>query len=633
MRKRSCTMSVEKQFDVALEYAKKGDLKKAELICKKLLEIHPNYIDALCLLGEIYYHIEDYESAITYLRKTLQFNHTDALTYYTLANACKKSHLLDDAINYYQKAIDLNHHFEDACYNLGIALKEKGDIEAAIHAFQKASQLNPTSSDVLNNLGLSFHEQGKFDEAITYFQKALQLHPDYTLAMNNLGLTLHEKGEHDEAIQTFQEVITREPDDAYAYYNLGIVFMKQQQHDKAIEAFQTTIKKDPNFENAYYNMGIAFSEKGQLDNAIHLYQQTLRVNPSRPDVYNNLAIAYEEKGDIGNAIPYFKKAVELTPEDAEIHWNLSLALLLSGDLLNGWKEYQWRFGINDFRKNLFLRPLWNGSDITGKTLLIHSEQGFGDTLQFIRYASLVAERGAKVIVQCPRELVSLLRSVEGIWTVIAFGEELPEFDVHCPLLSLPFIFGTTIETVPSKIPYIIADPLSVQRWEGELLNDKERIKIGLVWAGGAKNKNDKHRSLLLTEFTSLAGFEDIIFYSLQKGDAAIQTSTVPEGMRLIDYTEELEDFSDTAALIQNIDLIISVDTAVAHLAGALGKPVWTLLPFVPDWRWMLNREDTPWYPTMRLFRQPSPGNWESVMQKLRMVLRDFRFHRIHIPSK
>lgn len=616
-------MSIESQLNASIEHAKKGNIDEAERNCKEILKDHPDHADTLSFLGELYTGIGNYDAALTCLRKALAQNQSDEFIYYNLANSLRELGEMDEAILHYRKALELNPEFEDAYYNLGIALREKNDIDGAIRSFRKAYELKPDSSDVLNNLGIAFLQKKEFDEAIMNFRKSLQVSPNYTLALNNLGLALYEKGEQDDALRTFQKVIDLDPDFASAYFNLGLVFMKKQDFERAIGSFQAAIKKDSNFEDAYYNAGIAFAQVGRTDDAIDFYRQTLQLNPYRPDVYNNLAMAYEDIGDVQGAITYFKKALELNPGDAEIHWNLSLALLLSGNFQEGWKEYQWRFRVNDFRMKRFKQPQWDGSDISEKTILLHSEQGFGDTIQFIRYASLVAERGARVIVQSPIELASLLRVVEGISSVVALGEELPEFDIHCPLLSLPLIFQTTPDTIPAKTPYIIPDPLLVHKWENTMPTEEAQIRIGLVWAGGPKHKNDRKRSLYLKDFAPLAEFADIKFYSMQKGKAAIETRKLPEVIRLIDYTDEIRDFSDTAALMKNLDLIISVDTAVAHLAGAIGRPVWTLLPFTPDWRWMLDREDSPWYPTMRLLRQPSPGDWESVIQQIKMALKDF----------
>jgi len=294
---------------------------------------------------------------------------------------------------------------------------------------------------------------------------------------------------------------------------------------------------------------------------------------------------------------------------------MSLALLLTGNFREGWREYEWRWETKYLisSRRTFPQRLWDGSDIKGLTILLHAEQGFGDTIQFIRYAPLVARRGAKIIFECPKELISLLRSVEGIEEVIVRGETLPEFNLHCPLLSLPLAFDTTLETIPAMIPYITNDPTYTEKWKNKIDWADSRFRIGLAWAGNPGFKQNRYRNCELENFLPLTQLPRVIFYSLQKGEEAKEAKHPPGGMKIIDLTEDIHDFSDTAAFIENIDLVISIDTAVTHLAGAMGRPVWTLLPFSPEWRWMLNREDSPWYPTMRLFRQSSHGDWESVI--------------------
>jgi predicted TPR repeat methyltransferase len=430
--------------------------------------------------------------------------------------------------------------------------------------------MKPDNAKTYYNLGIVFYEKKQFDDAITDFQKALRLNPEFAAAYSGLGNCFKEKGLLDEAVYFYQKALQAAPNRAETYYNLGIVL----------------------------------KEKGLFNEAISAYQKAIQLNPDSVDAYNNSGIALQDNRQIEEAIASYQKALTIDPDDAVTHWNLSQVLLLSGNFKDGWKEYEWRLRVKDFCRTDFRRPLWDGSDISGRTILLEAEQGFGDTIQFVRYASLVAQSGAKVIVGCPKELTSLLQNVDGVQQAISHGERLPQFDLYCPIPSLPFIFGTTSESIPAKIPYINAAPLLVSRWRNKLKDD-DSVKIGLVWAGR------EQRTFSLDLFSPLSLMKDVTFYSLQKGEAAKQAENA--NTRIVDYTGEISDFSDTAAFITNLDLIITVDTAVAHLSGALGKQVWTLLPAVPDWRWMLDREDSPWYPTMRLFRQSLTGDWEMVV--------------------
>ncbi|MBM4146316.1 MAG: tetratricopeptide repeat protein [Nitrospira sp.] len=492
---------------------------------------------------------------------------------------------LQKAVDVCREILKINPNDAEALHLLGVIYYQLGDNDFALKHISESLSLNPSNAEAYYNLGNIFKDRKQLDEAMTWYQKALQVDPNIPQIYLNLGYIFREKEQFDECVTNYRKALQIDPFNAAIYYNLGNVFQDQDKPDASIKYFQKAIQLDPNLLDAYINMGIAFYDKQQLDSAIMIYQEALKFNP-------NLADA---------------------------HWNLSHALLLSGNFKEGWKEYEWRWKVKELYQNSlpqtynFSQEKWDGSDITGLSILLYSEQGFGDTMQFIRYVSLLAQRCSRVIVECPKALTTLLRNVKEIDQIIECGSPRPAFDVHCPLLSLPLVFNTTIETIPAKVPYMFADPALVRKWREKIQNDIATLKIGLVWA---TDRLPKKKSCSLEIFSSLAQMNDITFYSLQKGKADIQAKYPPVGMKLINYAEEIKDFSDTAALIANLDLIISIDTAVAHLAGAMGKPVWTMLPFAPDWRWMLKREDSPWYPTMKLFRQPFPGDWGSVLSRI-----------------
>lgn len=440
------------------------------------------------------------------------------------------------------------------------------------------------------NLGVLLQDHGGFDEAISNYMKAIQIKPNFVEAYYNLGVASQHLGQPDKAINCYQEVIRLNPDHSAAYLNLGIALKETEQLDEAIKAFQMALQLKQDYDIAYYNLGNVYVSKGQFNEAKQLYQKT----------------------------------IELNPNYAEAHLNIAQLNLLFGNLRDGWKGFEWGWQIEGVMTHRnFVQPSWDGSDVSGRTILLYSDQGFGDTIHFIRYAPLVIQRGAKVVIECPAELMPLIQTIEEIHQVVVQGSQLPDFDLHCHILKLPEIFETTLETIPSKIPYIFPDPSKVKKWHDTIQTDGTSLKVGLVWSGDPNFKRDQTRSCTLELFSRIGYFHEITFYNLQKGAAAQQVKNPPEGMKLVDYMDEINDFSDTAALIENLDLVISVDTAIAHLTGALGKPVWTLLPFVPDWRWMLNREDSPWYPTMRLFRQASTGDWESVIDHVKESLQDF----------
>jgi hypothetical protein len=368
------------------------------------------------------------------------------------------------------------------------------------------------------------------------------------------------------------------------------------------------------------NLAVSKQHSGNLPEAERLYRALLAHHPDMAEAHFNLGTILDATGRWHDAIAAFRQAAKLRPDLAVAHWNLGLTLLRQGDYPAGWPEWEWRWNVPDLRLNRLQcrQPQWDGAELAGKRILLYAEQGFGDTIQFARYVPLVAARGGIVTLGCPTELFNLFSRLPGVETCLPQPGTAPaSFSVHASLPSLPRIFGTTLATIPQNIPYMHADPAKIERWRARMTGTNTK-KIGLVWAGRPTHRGDRERSLPLAALADLPALPGIQWFSLQKGDAAQQARTAP--FELTDWTNELIDFSDTAALIANLDLVISVDTSVAHLAGAMGKPVWVLLPFVPDWRWLLERGDSPWYPTMRLFRQTTSGDWQTPLAQLHKAL-------------
>ncbi len=505
---------------------------------------------------------------------------------------------------------------------LGIIYYQLQEYDSAIDYLKRITHKNSANHEVYYNLGRAFQKKGQNKEAIDCYQKATKIKKDFIDAYLNLGNLLKEEGLYNEAIKSYQKVVEINPQFSGAYYNIGSLFQEIDQIDEAVLAYQKAIELNPYYVDAYHDLGYVLQTKGEIEDAIRCYKKALQLDPQLYDAYNNLGRAFQEQGKIDEAISYYQKAIQLNPDFAEAHFNLSLALLLIGNFKDGWQEYEWRLKLREHSRYEFSKPLLKGSEIKDKKIFLYAEQGFGDTIQFIRYVELVAKRGARVIiVECQKELISLVREIKEIDYLLTREDPLPEFDFHYPLLSLPLIFETTLENIPSKVPYIFVNDTILKKWKERINKENSKFKIGLVWSGNPKYKKDMKRSIKLDILLPLLRIKGVTFFSLQKGEATNQIKDLPEEIKLIDYASEIEDFTDTASIIQNLDLVISVDTAVAHLAGALGRPVWTLLPFVPDWRWMLDREDSPWYPTMRLFRQPSIGDWKSVIERVKDELK------------
>jgi tetratricopeptide (TPR) repeat protein len=365
----------------------------------------------------------------------------------------------------------------------------------------------------------------------------------------------------------------------------------------------------PDLAQLHANLSNALRDSWQLDEALAAAKASLNLNPDLPEAHASLGAAMLMLGRFDEAISACRAAIQLKPDLPAAHLNHALAELVTGNLERAWPNYLWWMRCPQVRPRL---PgpvsLWDGTRIDGKTILLYSDQGFGDAIQFIRYAPMVAAMGARVVVECPPALLSLFKRCAGADVVLATGSPLPHCDYQCPLASLPALFKTTLPTIPAPIPYLTADSNIIEAWRKRIASTKDTIQIGLAWAGRPENRNDRNRSIAGNKFSPLANMSGVRFHSLQKSREVIPS------LALSNWSELLTDFAETAGLIANLDFIISVDTAVAHLAGAMGKPVWLLVPFPPEWRWMLDRADSPWYPTMRLFRQKTPGDWESVIQ-------------------
>ena len=404
------------------------------------------------------------------------------------------------------------------------------------------------------------------------------------------------------------------PDYAAALNNRGNTLKELKRFDEALASFDRALAVRPDYADALNNRGNTSKELKRFDEALASYDGALAVRPEHAEALNNRGNSLNEQKRFDEALASYDRALAVRPDYADAHWNESLVRLLTGDFARGWEKFEWRWkneSLNLSPRN-FAQPLWLGENgIAGKTILLHSEQGLGDTIQFCRYAPLVAARGARVLLQVPESLQDLMASLAGVAQVIGSTSKLPDFDLHSPLLSLPLAFGTRLDTIPSATPYLSASSESVRSWNISL-GLKYRPRIGLVWSGNPAHKNDHNRSIKLETLLPLLDI-DATFVSLQKDIHADDASVLKDRSDLLNFGDKLKDFSETAGLVSNLDLVISVDTSVAHLAGALAKPVWVLLPFLSDWRWLLDRDDSPWYPTARLFRQHAAGDWSGVV--------------------
>jgi len=469
-------------------------------------------------------------------------------------------------------------------------------------------------------LAQTLEGQHQWERAIEHYQQALRLAPDYIEAYGSLGNLWQQQNQLEAALTCYQQILRICPTSAPAYGNMGNIYATKQQWELAATCYRRVLQLWPEDVNTYHRLASVLQAQQQWSTVIDCYQALLRLQPQIVNNYVKLSEAYLILGHPIAAVACYQPALQWQPPSAALHFQYALLLLKLGRFQEGWAEYEWRLqsAAIDYR---LPRPPWDGSPLAGRRLLVHWEQGWGDTIQFVRYLSLI--QGGQVILASQPELANLLRGVAGVDELIVNeSDHLPnvEYEVWISLLSLPRIFTTSLADIPVPVPYLYPAPHQQEKWRARLKQfNPSTFKIGLVWAGSPTHENDSNRSCPLSRWAPLAHLaQPITWFSLQKGPAVSQPA--PPGLSLQFLHDELIDFSDTAAVIAELDLVISVDTAVAHLAGAMGKPVWVLLPFINDWRWLINRADSPWYPTMKLFRQPRAGDWQSVLAKVKEEL-------------
>lgn len=508
-------------------------------------------------------------------------------------------------------------------YQRGAELRRERRLAEALGAFDRAIALKPDYAEAYNSRGIVLASLDRSDEAVAAFDRAIALKPDYAEAHNNRGIVLQDLERLAEALASFDIALARQLNNASVHNNRGTVLRELKRQDEAVSSFTTAIELKPDYAEAYYNRAIALHEMSRFDEAIADFDAAIAMRPDYGDAYNNRGVVLQDVKRLDEALADFDRASALLPDFAEVHCNKAYCSLLMGKLEQGWRLHEWRKKTQmPVGNRSFPGPLWLGrEEVAGKTVFLHWEQGLGDTLQFCRYAKLLTARGAKVVMSVQEPLYGLLGQLGSGVQVIHQDEVPAAFDFHCPMMSLPLAFATTLHSIPSEDRYLVADDSLRRQWSTRL-PPAARARIGLVWAGSKSHKNDRNRSMDLSALARLFD-TDAHWISLQKevrdGDAAV-LQQYPHFLRCGD---DLRDFSDTAAVIDLLDLVITVDTSVAHLAGAMGKPVWIMLPFNSDWRWLVDRDDSPWYPTVRLFRQHDPRSWDNVISGLEAALESF----------
>lgn len=503
--------------------------------------------------------------------------------------------------------------------NIAVHHYKAGHLKEAELLCREILQSVPKQPQALHLFGAIAYQKKQYNVAIELIGKAIEANPQNPQFHNTLGAALRAIGKFQEAIICYQRAVSIKPDYTEAYNNMGNAFFSQRRYADAVEKYNQVVSLNPDYIEAYNSMAVALQYQGKYDAAMEKCNQALSLKPDYAEAYNTMASVLLKKGLYAEAIENYRQALRLKPDYADAHVNLGMILLLGGSFQEGWAEYQWRVKAKKglIYPHLYELPCWDGSPFVGKRLLVHYEQGLGDNIQFVRYLPMVKSRGGTVICEMLKPLIGLLHGFPGIDDLIDASSKRKrhdKFDFYVPFLELPRIFGTTLETIPADVPYLYADSTKIEYWRQRLVG--AAFKVGIVWAGKPAHTEDSSRSCMLRHFVPLSKIPGVRLYGLQKGEAAGQVKDLTGKISITDLADELNDFEDTAGVIENLDLVISVDTAVLHLAGAMCKPAWAILPFTPDFRWMLSREDSPWYPTVRLFRQSRYGNWDDVFQRL-----------------
>ena len=527
----------------------------------------------------------------------------------------------------YEKVLALRPEQADAWHLLGVLSGQCGHHAEAVEKIDRAIVLNPLEAMFFNNRGISLRGLQRPSEALADFDRALELKADHAPTHNNRGNVLRDLGRFEEALASYERAIRLRPTYAEALSNRGTTLTDLGRFDEALISHNQAITLKPDYAEAYLNRGNTLKELKRLEEALESYERVISLNPLHAQAFYNRGGALQELGQRNAALGSYDQAIALNQGIADAHWNKALLLLQDGQLVQGWTLYEWRWATKHFEssKRSLSCPLWLGAEeIEGKTILLHAEQGFGDTIQFSRYATLVKALGARVVLEVPKALIPLMQGLEGADEVIERGQPLPSLDFHCPLLSLPLAFKTDLASIPCAVPYLKASAERKHRWWEYIGTDG--FKIALCWQGKPTSKVDAGRSFPVTLFEGIAKIDTVRLISLQKNDGSEQLKNLPPGMKVetlpADFDGEGAAFLDSAAVMECVDLVITSDTALTHLAGALGVENWTPLKHLPDWRWLLERNDSPWYPDHRLFRQRTPGDWQTVFQEMEAALRE-----------
>ena len=610
-------------FERALAFHRNGDFTAAKVLYEELLSSSPDHVGALHLSGLICIEDNRPDLALGFLARAIVLAPDFATLHSGYGVALSELGRLEDALASYGRIIVIAPGDGEAFYNRGNTLRSLGRFCEAIADYEQVVALQPWNAQAFSNQGDSHQALGRFEEALVCYAKAIGVEPDYAEAYANRGLALHEMRRFDEALLSYHQAVAINPHLAAAWFNRGNTLKDVRRFEEAAAAYAQAIMIEPQNVQAWSNKGDALQSLGRFAEALRTYDRALAIRADYADAWSNRGVCLKALGRLQDAISSFDKAIGYADDHAEAHWNKALTLLLMERFEEAWPLYEWRKRARDpAGRRVCDQPAWLGKeDISNKTLLVHGEQGLGDTIQFSRYLRCLNDLGAKILFAPQRPLQALMGTLDATFEIVDDDQTHLQFDYHAPLMSLPLAFQTNLSNLPRCAAYLAAEEARVESWKK--LIGPDGFKIGICWQGNMGDV-DLGRSFPVRQFCPLGLIPCLRLISLQKGPGESQLLHVPQGMVVealgADFDAGPDAFVDTAAVIKCCDLVITSDTAVAHLAGALGVKTWVALKHMPDWRWFLERDDSPWYPSMRLFRQASPGDWEGVFASMKAAL-------------
>ena len=659
-------MDISEKINSAFKNFQEGHIEQAEKDCLEILALQPENSEILHLLGVTYYHLGAHERAVEYLKKAIEIEDQNADVFYDLGNVLQDQGKINESLEMYQKALEIEPEHPDCHNNIGMVLHDLGQIDKAIEHYQKAIEINPQSAIIHNNIALAYEDNNESQKAIAHYGRAIQIDPNYADAHINIGNVFMKEDNPDtayayyfkavqlnpnlvegyvgmtrilirksrfaEAIPLLSRILMSYPDSAETHNDLGNALSALWQLGEAIPHLERALQINPDFAEAHSNFGSALSKMGKLGEAMEHLNKALRIKPDFIDAIINLGYVYKEKGKFGEAMTCYKKALGLDPENADAHFGLGVVELSTGRFREGWEEYEWRLRLRDAEVRNLPLPFWDGSSLQGKKLFVYPEERVGDEIMFASCLSDVISQSDLCIAECDERLVPLYeRSFPKVRIVRRlygkeYPDDLPPADMRIPVGSLARVLRPDIRSFPRQKRYLVPDGKKLEEWKSRYGAAGGGVKVGISWRGGSRPDEIRTRSATLEQWAALFAVPGVHFINLQYGDCREELKKTEEhcGVKILDWEggDPLKDLDGFAAKVAALDFVVSVDNPTVHMAGALGVPVWVLLPHVCDWRWLQNCEDSPWYESLRLFRQEKPGEWEGLFERVLNALRE-----------